>query len=113
MKNVTTIRTEQFPQEVLRAEQPVLVDFYADWCPPCRALAPTLERLAAEYEGRVKIVKVNVDDSPELAREYDTRSIPTLILFRRGQVVDVQVGAPPARVLRDKLESVAPAIAVA
>ena len=103
------ITKDQFQTEVLGSKQPVLVDFYAPWCGPCRAMAPTLDSLANELAGRAKIVKVNVDNSPDLAAEYQITGVPTLIIFNGGNVVESIVGMTTARVLRSKLESLATA----
>src|SRR6267378_8406163 len=95
-----------FEREVLRSEVPtVVVDFFADWCGPCRAVGPILESLSREYAGRAKFVKVDVDANERLASEYDVQSIPTVIIFRRGQVLDRVVGAAPATVYRAKLDT--------
>src|SRR5262249_61597547 len=91
-KNVTAFSDESFEKDVLKEELPVLVDFWAEWCGPCRALAPTIDALAESYAGKVKFGKLNVDDSPETAMRYGVRSIPTLIVFRHGQVAAQQVG---------------------
>lgn len=104
---------EHFKPHVLEADVPVLVDFYADWCGPCRSVAPVLEQLAGEMEGRAKIVKVNVDDLPELSQRFKVQSIPTLLLFRDGALIDSMVGALPGHVLRAKLEAAAPSAATA
>jgi thioredoxin 1 len=88
-----TVDDKTFKQAVLEAKQPVLVDFWAQWCGPCRTLAPTLDALADEYAGRVKVGKVDVDQNGATAMRYHVRSIPTLLLFKGGQVVDQQVGA--------------------
>lgn len=92
MSNVNHISQDNFDAQVLKADKPVLVDFYADWCGPCRALAPTLENLASEFDGKVDIVKINVDEAGELAGSFGIRSIPTLLLFKDGDVVQSQVG---------------------
>ncbi|MCX8108093.1 MAG: thioredoxin [Verrucomicrobiae bacterium] len=105
MSNIVEIGKEQFQTEVLQSKQPVLVDFYATWCPPCRALAPTLDSIANEFAGRAKVVKINVDDAPELAADYGITSIPTLIFFKDGNIVESIVGAVSQRVLRSKLNS--------
>jgi thioredoxin 1 len=82
-----------FQDEVLRADRPVLVDFWAEWCGPCKAIAPILEEVAAERHDSLRVVKINVDESPELARRFNVRSIPTLMLFRDGQPQTQRVGA--------------------
>jgi thioredoxin 1 len=92
---VRAVTGAEFEREVLQAEGLVLVDFWASWCPPCRRLAPTLDALAGEYEGRLTVAKVDVDESPELAQRFGIQSIPTLILFRDGRPVDKRLGALP------------------
>lgn len=94
-KHTKTAGTQNWEEDVLHAQQPVLVDFWAPWCAPCRMIAPALEELAEEYAGRVTIAKVNVDDNNDIAGRYGIRSIPTLILFRGGKVVEQFVGARP------------------
>lgn len=79
------LSTENFEKEVLKSEKPVLVDFYADWCGPCNAMAPVLEELAKKLEGKVKVGKINVDENPDIAVEYNVMSIPTLIVFKNGK----------------------------
>ncbi len=107
MSQVQHVTVEDFEAEVLRSPQPVLVDFYATWCPPCKLIRPTLEQLAAEFVGRVKIVQVDVDDEFALADRFQISGVPTLILFRDGQIADRMVGAPPAPLLRARLAQVA------
>lgn len=105
MSSVQHVNESSFQTEVLNASQPVLVDCFAQWCGPCRMLAPTLDQLATEFAGRAKIVKVDVDESPQLARQLRIEAMPTLILFENGQEVDRIVGAPPAAHLRQMLSS--------
>ncbi len=94
-----------FSQSVLQSERPVLVDFYADWCGPCRFVAPVIEELAQEYEGRIEVGKVDVDDQRELARQYGITSIPTVLLFNGGEVVDAIRGAAPKGAFVKKLDA--------
>ena len=111
MRAVTGV---EFEREALSAEGPVLVDFWAGWCPPCRRLAPTLDALAAEYDGRLTVLKVDVDENPELAARYGIRSIPTLLLFRDGRVADRRLGALPMDDLKRFVDAqLAPAAAIA
>ena len=102
---VVKLTTENFDEQVLRSEQPVLVDFYADWCGPCQALGPVVDQLAADYEGRARIGKLDVDASGEVAQRYGVQSIPTLLFVKNGEVVDQVVGAMPGSKLAEKLDS--------
>jgi thioredoxin 1 len=102
--NIATLTEANFAQEVLQSAQPVLVDFWAEWCGPCKMLAPVLDELATEYAGRIKFAKVNVDDSHQLAGQYRITNIPTLLLFKSGTVVAQMMGLSGKRVYREKLE---------
>jgi thioredoxin 1 len=108
-KNVHVVGEADWNVEVLQAEGPVLVDFWAEWCPPCRKLAPVVDALADEYAGRVKVVKLNVDENPEVASRYAIFSIPTLLLFRGGEVVEQHVGFRPKEELKAVLDAHQPA----
>lgn len=96
-----------FENEVLDSDQPVLVDFWATWCGPCRTIAPTIEELASEYDGKAKVVKLDVDNNPQTAMKYGIRSIPSLLFFKGGRPVDQMVGVVPKRVLAEKLDTLA------
>lgn len=87
----------QFDADVLKSDIPVIVDFWATWCAPCKAIAPVLDQLADEYEGRIKVGKVNVDENPATPSQYGVRGIPTMILFKDGEIVDQLVGAVPKK----------------
>ncbi|MGH7405914.1 MAG: thioredoxin [Candidatus Methylomirabilales bacterium] len=100
-----TVTDENFTSEVLKRPEPVLVDFWASWCGPCRMIAPVIEELAVDFEGRAKVAKVDVDDNPQVAARYDIRSIPTLLFFQDGQVVDRVIGVVPKKVLADRLSA--------
>ena len=95
MADVVQVTDASFETEVLKADLPVLIDFWAPWCGPCKAIAPVVEELSKEYAGRLKIVKMNVDDNPQTPSKYGVRGIPNLILFKSGQVRDQIIGAVP------------------
>jgi thioredoxin 2 len=103
---VTEAGDDDFDEVANRSTVPVLVDLWAEWCPPCRMVSPVLDQLARERAGRLKLVKVNVDKSPALARRFDARSIPTLLLIDGGEVVSRQVGAAPAHALNSWVDGV-------
>jgi thioredoxin 1 len=107
MSHAKAISSATFRREVLESSVPVLVDFYADWCGPCRMLAPVLDRLAGEFQGRVKIVKVNVDAEPELANTYRVESIPALVVLAAGQEIGRTAGVVPEAGLRGALQQLA------
>ena len=94
-ENMIVLTDDSFADDVAASDQPVLVDFWAPWCPPCRMIAPVLEALAMDYAGKVKIAKLNVDENPRTASAFGVASIPTLILFKGGRPVDVIIGARP------------------
>lgn len=100
---MTEITKDNFENEVKNASTPVLVDFWADWCGPCRMLSPVVEQLSNQYAGKVKFGKVNVDEQPQLAMSYGVQSIPTLVLFRDGQAVDSSVGVVPKEQIENML----------
>ena len=100
-----TFTEAKFQRDVLNSSQPVLVDFWAPWCGPCRVMAPVIEELAADVDGHANVGKVNVDDYPTLAAQYGIRSIPTLLVFKDGQVVDQAIGVVPKQVLTEKLHA--------
>jgi thioredoxin 1 len=104
--NLLTLSTDNFASEVLNAPVPVLVDFWAEWCGPCKMIAPILDELASEYEGRVKIGKVNIDEYQDLANQHGIRAIPTLLLFKGGQVAEQIVGLRSKRELKSSLDRV-------
>ena len=106
MANVTEISDQSFESEVLKSPVPVLIDFWAPWCAPCRAIAPVVEELAKEYEGKIKVVKLNVDDNPQTPQRYGVRGIPNLILFQGGNVREQIVGAVPKKRLVDAITAV-------
>ena len=103
-ENMEDVSDATFESAVLKSETPVLIDFWATWCAPCKAIAPTLEELAKDYEGKVKIVKMNVDDNPSTPGKYGVRGIPTLILFKGGEIVDQLVGAIPKNQIQALVE---------
>jgi thioredoxin 1 len=103
---MTTVKIDQsnFESEVLKSEVPVVVDFWAEWCGPCKMIAPALDELSNVYATRIKVAKINVEESPELASRYGIRSIPTLAIVKNGSVADIKVGAAPKAVLASWIE---------
>ncbi len=103
MSNAQAVTDQTFETEVLQSSTPVLVDFWATWCGPCRMIAPTLDQIASEYIGRLKVVKVDVDENAEVPSKYGVQGIPTLLLFKGGEVVEKLVGAYPKTALLSKI----------
>ncbi|MCE2702125.1 MAG: thioredoxin [Anabaena sp. 49633_E8] len=104
MSAAINVTDSSFKVEVLDSDVPVLVDFWAPWCGPCRMVAPVVEEIATQYEEKIKVVKVNTDENPEIASKYGIRSIPTLMIFKGGDKVDMVVGAVPKTTLANTLE---------
>jgi thioredoxin 1 len=104
--NTVTLTADNFDKEVLQSSVPVLVDFWAEWCGPCKMIAPILDELAQEYDGRIRIGKVNIDEEQGLATQHGIRAIPTLLLFNKGQVADQIVGLKSKRDLKANLDRV-------
>jgi thioredoxin 1 len=113
MNTIIELEEQSFEQEVAQAGLPVLVDFYATWCGPCKMVAPMLEKLAGEFAGRIKFAKVNVDEAGPLAGRFGITGVPTLILFQRGQIADTIVGLLPPASLKARLEKAAAATVAA
>lgn len=102
---VIEVTDESFEEEVLKSELPVAIDFWAPWCGPCRRLAPVMEKLSKEYEGKLKFCKINVDENPQMVARYQVMSIPLVLFFKKGQLIDSSLGAVPEGVLRPKIEA--------
>jgi thioredoxin 1 len=105
-ENIVTLTEENFSDQVLKSATPILVDFWAEWCGPCKMIAPVLDELAAEYDGKVKIGKVNIDEHQQIAINYGINSIPTLLFFKNGQVADQVVGMRSKRDLKASFDRV-------
>ena len=103
--NTKPVTDHSYETDVLKAEGPVLVDFWADWCGPCKAIAPALEEIGAEYAGKLTIAKVNIDENPVTPNNYAVRGIPTLILFKNGKPISTKVGAAPKSALKQWVDS--------
>lgn len=105
MASTSAVTDKDFEEKVLKATQPVLVDFWAEWCIPCKMISPIVEELSHEYDGKMVFYKLDVDSSPNTALKYNVRSIPTLLIFKNGRAVDQIVGAVPRAVLRKKVDA--------
>jgi thioredoxin 1 len=108
MEKGITVGKDNFETEVIQSGVPVLVDFWAEWCGPCRMITPILEEIAKDYKDRIKVVELNVDQEGELALKYNIQSIPTLLFFHKGKIVKQQVGAAPRHILDKILKEIAP-----
>ena len=104
MASIVQVTDDNFEAEVANSKEPVLLDFWAEWCGPCKAIAPKLEELSKSYEGKIKIAKINVDENQQTPAKFSIRGIPTLILFKGGQVVDQLVGNHPADAIEDLIK---------
>lgn len=105
-ENTLTVSDDSFESEVISSEMPVLIDFWASWCGPCKAIAPIVEEIASAYKGKIKVAKLNVDDNPKTPAKFGVRGIPTLIMFKDGQAVDQVVGAIPKSQLDEMVKKV-------
>ena len=105
MSKPVEITDSNFEEVLQKSEKPVLVDFWAEWCGPCKMIAPVVEELAVDYDGKAVIGKVDVDTNPEVSAKFGIRSIPTLLVFKNGEIVDKQVGAVPKNVLSQKIDA--------
>jgi len=103
-KNIVELTADNFQSEVIKSQIPVVVDFWAEWCGPCKMLAPTLDEIADEYAGKVKIGKLNVDNFPEIANNYGINSIPTLLFFKNGNVAGQSVGVKPKSAIKSAID---------
>ncbi len=103
MSSAPAVTDQSFDQDVLKSDKPVLVDFWAPWCGPCRMVAPVVDEIAKDLEGQIKVFKLNTDENPTVASKYGIRSIPTLMIFKDGDKVDTVVGAVPTKILKETI----------
>lgn len=103
-ENIINVSDSNFDSVILKSDMPALVDFWASWCAPCKAIAPVVEEMAAQYSGKVRVAKMNVDDNPATPGKYGVRGIPTLILFKNGKIVDQLVGAVPKSQIKELID---------
>jgi len=101
----TVVLTDATFEQTINSDKPVLVDFWAEWCGPCKMIGPLVEELAGDYEGKAVVAKLNVDENPQMTAKFGVRNIPTLLVFKKGQIVDKQIGAVPKSILAQKLEA--------
>ena len=104
MSSAAAVTDASFEEDVLKSDLPVLIDFWAPWCGPCRMVAPIVDEIATEFEGKIKVFKLNTDENPNVASQYGIRSIPTLMIFKNGEVVDRFVGVQPKKRLQEAIE---------
>ena len=105
MSNAVAVTDASFETEVLQGDVPVVVDFWAEWCGPCKMVGPVLDELAAEYDGKIKVTKLNVDENPSTSAKFGVRSIPTIMFFKRGQLIDQVIGAKPKVELKKRFDA--------
>ena len=103
---IIEVTDANFEKEVIQSKNPVLVDFWAEWCGPCRMVAPIVKEIGQDFDGRVVVAKLDVDSNPEVSNKYGIRNIPTILFFKNGQIVDKQVGAVPKNILVAKVEAI-------
>lgn len=106
MGNAANVTSQSWDQDVLKSKEPVMVDFWAAWCGPCQMIAPTVEELATEYNGKLKVFKLNTDENPDVAGRYQIMGIPSLLFFKEGKLIDKIVGAASKKQFKDKIEAV-------
>ena len=106
MGNAVNVTSQSWEQEVMQSDTPVMVDFWAAWCGPCKMIAPTIEELAEEYSGKMKVCKLNTDDSPDIASQHQIMGIPSLLFFKEGKVIDKIVGAASKKQFKEKIDAI-------